>query len=243
MKQEISSLIDKIAQLPPDWHGCGSVSDSALRRIAAHAEKLGPIHYSMETGSGKTTLLFSHLSSHHLVFSVDAGGSISQVRGCELFNAQTTSFVEGPSQTTLPQHRFEHPVQIALIDGPHAYPFPDLEYYYFYPLIDKGGLLLVDDVDIPSIRRMFEIIRADDMFELQEMVDVGGKMAIFKRTEMPLLDPTGDDWWLQGFNRRHYAGIRPLSNKGLVGLLQRLTPNSVRSMVPLRLKKLLRLID
>jgi len=61
----------------------------------------------------------------------------------------------------LPKYNFQAKVQIALIDRPHGYPFPDLEYFYFYPLIETGGLLLVDDIKIPTISRMFEIIASD----------------------------------------------------------------------------------
>ena len=149
MNTDISLLVAEISKLPPDWHGVGSVSPRALQTIARHADQIGAIHNSLETGSGKSTLLFSHLSSDHLVFAVDGGGSISQVKSSALFNMEAVTFVEGPTQVTLPQYQFTQNVQIALIDGPHGYPFPDLEYYYLYPLIEAGGLLLVDDIKIP----------------------------------------------------------------------------------------------
>ena len=197
--------MQKIAQLPDDWHGAGSVGRNVLSAILDHAEGMGPIQHSVETGSGKTTLLFSHLSSHHTVFAVDAGESMSRVKNSELFNAGSTTFVEGPTQRTLPTHVFAHRHQIALIDGPHGYPFPDLEYYYFYPTIETGGLLIVDDIQIPSIGRMFDVIKADDMFELLTIVD--GNTAFLRRTAVPLVDPLSDSWWLQGYNRAYYQQL------------------------------------
>src|SRR5262249_16353370 len=160
------------------------MSEAVLRAIAAQAKKLSPIHHSAETGSGKTTLLFSHLSEHHEVFAIDDGGSISRVQRSSLFNPEGVTFIQGPSQMTLPRHQFSAKLQMALIDGPHAYPFPDLEYYYFYPQMADGGLLLVDDINIPSIARMFEIIESDDMFELVEVVQ---NTAFFRRTNTPLI--------------------------------------------------------
>jgi hypothetical protein len=198
----IGALIDQIALLPDDWHSAGSVHPPVLRTIAAHAEAMGGIRNSVETGSGKTTLLFSHLSQNHLVFAVDGGTrSISKVKQSNLFNPSRVVFIEGPTQLTLPRHTFTHKLQLALIDGPHGYPFPDLEYYYFYPQLQTGGLLLIDDIQIPTIGRMFEMIKADDMFDLLETVD---NMAFFKRTEAPLIDPLSDSWWLQGYNRAVY---------------------------------------
>jgi len=129
-------------------------------------------------------------------------------------------------------------VQLALIDGPHGYPFPDLEYYYFYPLIVPGGLLLLDDIKIPSVRRMFDIIRADDMFDLLEIVD--RNTAFFRRSKAPLLDPQSDSWWLQGYNRAYYenTGARSRSRRVLASLAS-ITPKAVKERIPLRVKKLL----
>lgn len=198
----IDELVRDISQLPSDWHGAGSVSSRVLEAIARHVAGLGgALQRSMESGSGKTTLLFSHLSPEHTVFAVDAGNSISQVKKSELLNRDSVSFVEGPTQVTMPQYDFSKKIQLALIDGPHGYPFPDLEYYYFYQIIEEGGLLLLDDTRIPSIGRMFEVISADDMFELLEVVD---DTAFFRRTEAPLLNPLSDSWWLQGYNRPYY---------------------------------------
>jgi hypothetical protein len=205
MPASVLDLVEEIARLPSDWHGAGSVSRNVLRAIARHAERMGAIQHSAETGSGKTTLLFSHLSADHVVFAVDAGQSMSQVRNSHLFNARRTTFVDGPTQRTLPRQVFSHGHQIVLIDGPHGYPFPDLEYYYLYPTIDAGGLLLLDDIQIPSIARMFDIIRADEMFELLEIVD--DNTAFLRRTGAVLIDPEGDGWWLQGYNRSYYQQL------------------------------------
>jgi hypothetical protein len=205
MQTSTDELLRRIAALPMDWHGAGTMDLKSLSAIARHAERIGPIRYSAETGSGKSTLLFSHLSSNHVVFAVDDGSSITQVRSSPLFKRENVTYVEGPTQITLPQYHFGNELQIALIDGPHGYPFPDLEYYYFYPLIEPGGLLLVDDLPIPTIARMFEIVRADPMFELKEVV--GDQLAIFSRTDAPVVDPRSDSWWLQGYNRRHYERV------------------------------------
>jgi hypothetical protein len=242
MKSPIFALIDEITKLPSDWHIAGPVSSRVLRSIAQHAEQIGTIQNSVETGSGKTTLLFSHLSSNHLVFAKDVGKSVSQVKVSPLFKAQTVTFMEGPTQGSLPNYRFTHKVQIALIDGPHGYPFPDLEYYYFYPLLEAGGLLLVDDIKIPSIGRMFDIIKADDMFNLLEIVD---NMAFFRRSEAPLIDPQSDSWWLQGFNNAYYKEIHPRPHLPRVqSCLARIMPQSLKTTlkkkIPVRLKKMLR---
>lgn len=190
------STQEAIQQLPWDWHGAGTVANAVLDALVRHAGQR-PIRHSMETGSGRTTLLFSHLSEHHQVFAVDAGGSISRVRSSPLLNPGTVEFVEGPTQQTLPAHRFEHPLQLAMIDGPHGYPFPDLEYYYIYPHLETGALLIVDDIQIPTIRNLAQFLKADDMFELVEVVE---QTAFFRRTAADVFHPLCDGWWLQKYN-------------------------------------------
>lgn len=239
MDQKISDLIERISKLPKDWHGAGSVSPTVLQGIARHAEQIGSVRHSLETGSGKTTLLFSHLSEHHLVFAKDDGKSVSQVKNSPLFKSDTVTYIEGPSQLTLPKYSFEHKADIALIDGPHGYPFPDLEYYYFYPLIETGGLLLVDDLKIPSIHRMFEIIKESDMFDL---VDLIGDMAFFKRNSAPLIDPLSDSWWLQGYNKSYYENMHNSTqgafNKG-IHHVAKFTPGFIKKIIPARFKNII----
>ena len=251
MRPEIAALIDHIAELRLDWHGAGTMGESSLTAIARHAELVDTLHQTAETGSGKSTLLLSHLSRSHHVFAVDEGGSISQVRQSPLFRSENVTFIEGPTQVTLPQYRFPQKLQMVLIDGPHGYPFPDLEYYHFYPVIEPGGLLLIDDLPIPSIGRMFDIISADDMFELLEVVE--DQLAIFRRTNAPLIDPQSDSWWLQGYNRRHFENMRkglpepsPLEQlygpplkfalRGAAAIL----PKGVKGLLPENVKKKLR---
>src|SRR6266850_3736691 len=243
MDRDISDLLGDIEALPADWHGVGSAGPNALRAIARHARRMGRVANSLETGSGKTTLLFSHLSENHLTFAIDEGNSISQVKKSPLFNPHNVTFVEGLTQVTLPKYNFEHKAQIALIDGPHGYPFPDIEYFYLYPLIESGGLLLVDDIKIPTIRRMFEIIKVDDMFELLEIVD--DNMAFFQRTDAPCVSLTSDSWWRQGYNREYWEQYLnpPLPSPSYLRLLKahqilsRLTPVSIKKLLPRSIKK------
>ena len=204
MSPDVSSVLVEVERVGPGLHLAGTFSTAGLRAIVRHA-KLFPIHHSMETGSGASTLLLSHLSGDHTVFAVDAGtGSIRSIEHSPLLHPGTVTFIEGPTQLTLPRHQFEHRLQLALIDGPHGYPFPDLEYFYIYPHLDQGALLIVDDIHIPSITNLFDFIHADEMFELQEVVDNTG---FFRRTAAPTFPPTGDGWETQEYNRRAFGAV------------------------------------
>jgi hypothetical protein len=134
----------------PGLHSVGALSARTLDAIARAAHNR-QIRHSVETGSGASTLLFSHLSDDHTVFALDDGnGSITNVRRSPLLRQSVVTFVEGPTQATLPQYRFTEKLKLVLIDGPHGYPFPELEYYFRYPHLETGALLILDDIQIPS---------------------------------------------------------------------------------------------
>ena len=241
MDPETRELVARIAALPEDWHGAGTVNRAVLHALARHCEESAPVLRSAETGAGRTTLLLSHLSQDHLVFAADSGESMSRTRASGLLRTDAVTFIEGPTQVTLPGYAFSDPLQVVLLDGPHAYPFPDLEYYYFYPQLAAGGLLVIDDTRIPTIGRMLDILKADAMFDLIEVVR---DTAFLRRTSAPALDPVGDGWWLQGYNRRYFEAVRGVGTReGRTGrLLRRVsdaTPQPVKDAVPDSVRRLL----
>jgi hypothetical protein len=201
MIRQASSVLAEIIRVAPSLHKAGTFSGQVLETIHRYASKQ-PIFHSVETGSGASTLLFSHLSDDHTVFALDDGtDSIRAVRTSLLFRPESVTFVEGPTQLTIPRYRFEHKLQLVLIDGPHGYPFPDLEYYHLYQHLDRGALFILDDIHIRTINNLFDFLCADDMFGLEQVID---NTAIFRRSDAPTFSPVGDGWWTQGYNRADF---------------------------------------
>jgi len=184
-------------------HASGWLTPEALVALAGRLE-ISPRH-TAETGAGASTLLFSHLSPDHTVFTISADGSMRAVRANPLPDSKTVRLIEGPTQKTLPIHTFPSKLQAVLLDGPHAYPFPDLEYLCFYPHIEAGGLLVIDDIHIPSVHHLYRFLRKEAMFDLLE---VRRTTAFFVRTDRPLFDPCGDGWWLQGIQPAPAPAVR-----------------------------------
>ncbi len=197
-RPDLSEILAEIIETSPSLHSATTFPSEVLTAIARHASRRA-IQHSAETGSGASTLLFSHFSEHHTVFAFDGGsGSVRNVKSSSLLRENIVRFVEGPTQRTLPKQQFDEKLQVVLLDGPHAYPFPDLEYYFLYPHLDAGALLILDDIHIPTINRLFQFLRRDAMFDLDEVVHT---TAFFTRTNTPTFDPYGDGWWEQGANR------------------------------------------
>lgn len=190
--------VQEVCDLPLTWHGDGTVPNRVLRALARHCPT--QVVHSAETGTGRTTLLLSSLSRHHLVFARDDrddGRTLDRVRESRLLVPGVVEFVVGPTQATLPSYDLPGSLDLVFLDGPHGFPFPQLEYYHFYPRVRAGGLLVVDDIQIPSVRQLYRFLRRDRMWHLNGVV---ARTAFFTRTTAPTLDPLGDGWSQQGYN-------------------------------------------
>jgi Methyltransferase domain len=225
-------LVDEVKALATDWHGRGTVPPAVIDALDRHTRAYGEIEHSVETGAGRTTLLLSHRSRDHVVFTIDDSGdgdSLARVRESPLLARENTSFVLGPSQRTMLAYDFPQ-LDLAYIDGPHAYPFPELEYWAVYPHLKTGALLIVDDVQIPSIANMYSLLRVDRMYEDLEVVD---DCAFLRRTSEPALDPYGEGWWEQAYNERS-SSSHLTAQQRVVAQAKRITPDVVKQTIKSR---------
>jgi hypothetical protein len=194
-------------------HHAGVFQTDVLARIEAVLP--ASMERTAETGCGKSTILFSNLSKHHTVFAFDDracdGSSVSYFETHPLTRPEVIYPVFGPTQVTLPKHAHAGEYDCVLIDGPHGLPFPELEYYQFYPHLRRGGFLVLDDVHIPTIGRLADFIQEDVMFELVELVQ---NTAVFRRTNAETFDPLADGWVLQRFNIRRTPADFPYHLEG-----------------------------
>jgi hypothetical protein len=206
-----SARIAEYERTLPEHHA-GTVDTCVLHAI----ERFAPsnLQWSMETGCGKTTILLSNLSAHHHVFAYDdraeARSSIRYYEDCPIFRPDRITEVLGATQLTLPVYAFPDAIDLALLDGPHGYPFPELEYYYVYPHLRPGALLVIDDIHIPTIYRLHTFLAEDEMFEL---VHVERTTSFFVRTSAPAFYPLGDGWEFQAFNKARFPAYPPPAPK------------------------------
>ncbi|NMJ41019.1 class I SAM-dependent methyltransferase [Roseomonas sp. JC162] len=196
-----AEALDWASRQPAWWHDSGNLNIRVLDAVARHGQGIG-LRESAETGCGLSTVVLSTIAERHTCFTIAEGDSLEKVRAVPHLQAERVDFVIGPSQRTLPSFDFPRPLDLVLIDGPHGFPFAHLEYYFFYPRVRSGGILVVDDIHIPTIRQLYDVLRDDRMWEHVEDVLT---TAFFRRTEAPVFDPFGDGWERQQFNQRHFA--------------------------------------
>jgi hypothetical protein len=158
----------------------------------------GPFAASAETGCGGSTIVFSHLSTCHLAFAIEGTDrTISSLRAHPDMRAGAVTFHEGETKRTLPAHEFREPLDFVLLDGPHAYPLPQLEFVYLFPHLRLGGHLAIDDIQIPAVHDLFRFLKAEKFVKLDAVVV---RTALFRKVAASDLGP--DNWMDQTMNRR-----------------------------------------
>ncbi len=195
----------KATELRHRQHQHGAFGDATLERLEQVLPKR--LKNTLETGCGKTTVMFSNLSDHHTVFACDDRdlGDHSSVAFFEkhpLTDQSTIEFVAGPSQRTLPLYQQFRSYDVILLDGPHGFPFVELEYYFTYRHLRNGGFLIIDDVHIPSVGLFADVLKEDEMFEYHALIE---HTLVLRRTDAPTYDPFGDGWKNLNYNRRRFA--------------------------------------
>ena len=176
------------------FHAWDAMAPQALEALA----KRGPFEFSVETGCGGSTIVLSHLSKHHTAFAIEGPDrTITGLRQYSDFRPETVAFVEGETKRTLPLHSFENRLDLVLLDGPHAYPLPQLEFAYLFPQLKAGGWLVLDDLQIPSVNQLVQFLRGESSVVLEE---VAVRTAFFRK--IGERDDGPDGWQHQGMNRR-----------------------------------------
>jgi len=176
------------------FHPWDAMAPAALAGIL----KRGPFERTAETGSGGSTMVLSHASDGHTAFAIeDDNRTITGLRNQADLHADRVTFVEGETRDTLPAFRFDGELDLVLLDGPHAYPMPQLEFAYLFPKLKTGGWLVLDDIQIPSVYELFQFLRQERGVVLEEVIV---RTAFFRRVSAVQHHPDG--WPLQGMNRR-----------------------------------------
>jgi precorrin-6B methylase 2 len=175
------------------FHPWDAMAPAALSAIL----RRGPFRATVETGCGGSTIVLSHASDRHTAFAIEGNDhTISELRTHSDLRSENVTFVEGETRLTLPSYEFPGDLDLALLDGPHAYPQPQLEFAYLFPRIRTGGWLVLDDIQIPSVYQLFRFLEKESSVVLEE---VAIRTAFFRRLIAVKDGPDG--WELQGINR------------------------------------------
>ncbi len=204
-REALQRLLDQPPQLHSDsdfsLQGAESlvswgIQPSFLRYMA---EVVHPGDRTLETGSGVSTVCFALLGAEHTCVT-PAHQEFDRIRAyCQEHGISTerVTFVALPSQAYLPRMDLRgRPLDFALIDGSHAFPTPLIDYYYMNENLRTGGLLAIDDGQIPSVGVLLRFLRGEPAYE---RVHIDSRKTVVYRKRAQTEYP--NDWPDQAFNK------------------------------------------
>lgn len=144
---------------PAAKQACYGCDEDLLRFLT---RTVRPEWRSLEVGCGLTTLVIAGCGAEHISVSpnkaeFDVLRAYALTFGVKL---DRVTFVAEPSETYLPGCRITN-LNLALIDGKHAFPWPVVDWFYLADRLAKGGYLVLDDTSMESVRVLTRFLDED----------------------------------------------------------------------------------
>ena len=153
---------------------------------------------TLETGAGYTTTLFAASNCNHTTISPSAPEHQRIAQWCESHgvSANNINFIAEPSQNILPGLE-TGPLDLVLIDGAHAWPFPYLDWYYTAENLKVGGYMIVDDLNIMTGEHLFDFLKGEESAGRWQLEHVIDHTAVFTKMSEELFGP--NEWHSQPY--------------------------------------------
>jgi predicted O-methyltransferase YrrM len=222
------SLIDRLIAEQPAFHAWPdgkaanwSIAGEPLRYLY---DCLKPGMATLETGAGQSTVAFAIAGTNHVCITPDEAQAERIRNYCRASGIATPiTFVHESSDTALPAGRnVPDELDLVLIDGAHRFPFPILDWYYTQARLKVGGVVVVDDYPMPSVKILHDFLAGEDEWKLERAFQ---RTSFFRRTRETV---SQWDWADQNINQsaKRPASVPPL--KQPAGAVRRL----LRAILP-----------
>jgi hypothetical protein len=166
---DLHGLLQAAPQLHSDFSGAitsWQLSDEVLQFIDGVIDEEST---TLETGEGVSTILFAIKHARHTCVSPNQGAIDNIVRFCVEHGIATDrlSFEVKPSEDALP-FLASNPLDLVLIDGGHGFPTPFVDWRYTAARLREGGLLILDDTQLWTVRTLRDFLASETEWRLEE---------------------------------------------------------------------------
>jgi hypothetical protein len=173
--------IDILRDKKPDFHGTDDDPKnwkSQWTVLEFLAESLRPGMASLETGCGYSSVVFAATGAHHTTVtpSPDEPGRVRKFCEENGIGHEGIDFVIGRS---------------------HGFPHPCVDWMYTETRLRVGGLMLIDDIRIPTCRILHDFLKEESTWKLIRFI---GDTSIFEKDKP---SPDAEIWIYQDYNRNY----------------------------------------
>jgi predicted O-methyltransferase YrrM len=211
------SLTDELRASPPTLHGQAEFWGLAWEALAFIERTVEPGMATLETGAGASTIVFAARGADHeaLTPSAEEAERIEAECARRGISTERVRFRIGSSPDVL--RTWEgRPLDLVLVDGAHAFPYPTLDWWFLAPHVKVGGLMLLDDAYMPPVAAVVDHVRGSAAWTLEEPASFRTAVARKLAEEVP--DP---EWKGERIGGRISFRDQPPRRRALAAVRQR----------------------
>jgi hypothetical protein len=165
-----ASLTQQLRAAPPSLHGTGDAYFGLAWPALEWLERnVSAEMTTLETGSGASSIVFAASGAKHTVVS-PAPGEHERIRAwcaAHAISTERVSFLAESSEDALTGGWDPEPLDLALLDGAHLFPFPALDWFFVARSLKVDGRVLLDDAYLPSVAMVVRFLRASPSWEFE----------------------------------------------------------------------------
>ena len=212
-----SSLTEQLMREQPSLHGEAQLWGLAWAALAYIERTVQPGMATLETGAGASTIVFAARGADHEVVTPSAEEAERITRECERRGISTDRlrFAIGSSADVLRDWE-PRPLDLVLVDGAHAFPYPTLDWWYLAPHLKVGGLMLLDDAYMPPVAAVVDHLRNSKAWRLEAPASFRTAVARKLADEVP-----DGEWKGERLAGRMSFRYRPPTQRAVAAVRQR----------------------
>jgi hypothetical protein len=184
---------------PPQVHPDASsgVYSTSLECYELMSDRVGGSSVTLETGLGLSTVLFALLGCEHTSIFGDAaeGDALAEWAGQRGIDLAKVHLYSDGSEVVLPTLNVPE-LDLFFIDGQHGYPVPQMDWLFGAGRLRRGGVVVVDDLQLWAPAQLADFLDADSRWRQLER---HFKWAAYERLSE---GPLNSDFWNQPFPPR-----------------------------------------
>ena len=185
---------------------CYGIESAVLSFIAGNVH---PGDKTLETGAGCSTLVFAYCGASHIAVTPSASEIelIKEYAAANQIAMSATTFIQESSDQYLPGCDVAD-LDVVLLDGKHAFPWPVIDWFYTADKLKQNGLMIIDDAEMKSVSILIDFMKVDSGWELVE--NFGGKTIVFKKIRLLAHDVA---WHMQPYIVADKSPLEKLARK------------------------------
>jgi hypothetical protein len=194
------SNVHELIKNPPKVHEWteGEITASGLPdQTFLYLDKiLKPSMRTLETGMGISTALFAMKGTTHVCINPEDSEKQRLIAYCARngLSVDKMEFVLKTSDLAVFDQACSGEFDVLLIDGGHGFPTPMIDFHYYASKLKVGGILLLDDTQLWSVRILEEFLKGSEDWEYDATLPA--KTGVFKRLTN---EPVSKEWCFQPY--------------------------------------------